>query len=171
MSQEIEDNRMKLVPNIGIGSMGSSWLECLRTKKEGVPFVMMILLLAVQFTAITASKAQVVRPDNVGNNDAATRQPTALYVTICLWSPSSYVSRTRETAACNEVALTPGVAGPVFESMETCHDGLALAMRNWFAEAGSVFGYKAYAGDGYEITEPRCGPAKNASPGGTRRSG
>ena len=96
---------------------------------------------------------------------ATASEPAALYITICLWSEAGHVSRTRETAVCNEVRLTPGAAGPVFVSMKTCQSGQAQAMRNWFAELGPVFGYWAYAGNGYEITGRRCGTLKNLAQG------
>jgi hypothetical protein len=82
---------------------------------------------------------------------AATGEPVALFITICLWSE-------QRPATFRELPLTPGAAGPGFASIEACHDGQAEALHKWRTEAGSVFGFTSMAGDGYRIEGQRCGP-------------
>jgi hypothetical protein len=82
---------------------------------------------------------------------AATSEPVALYITLCLWSG-------QRPATCRELPLTPGAAGPGFASMKACHDGQEEALGKWRAEAGPVFGFNGMAGDGYRIERQRCGP-------------
>jgi hypothetical protein len=48
----------------------------------------------------------------------AVREPVALYIRLCLWSE-------QRPAACREVPLTPGAAGPGFTSMRACLDGVS----------------------------------------------
>jgi hypothetical protein len=75
----------------------------------------------------------------------------ALYATICLWSHADKV-------ACREVPLTPGVAGPGFESVDQCTQETPDTISRWLDAAGDVFGFKSMQGDGYQITALRCGP-------------
>jgi hypothetical protein len=86
----------------------------------------------------------------------ATREPIALYITLCLWSQ-------QRPATCRELPLTPGAAGREFVSMEACRDGQEEALHKWLAEAGPVFGFTAMAGDGYRIEGQHCGPVVGSS--------
>ena len=100
----------------------------------------------------------VIDPNPV--RPAATGEPIALYITLCLWSEQ------HPAATCREVPLTPGAAGPTFVSMRACQDGQDEAMGRWREQAGPVFGYTAMAGDGYRIQGLRCGPLADDSPRG-----
>jgi hypothetical protein len=115
-------------------------------------------MLAVASLLVAPASAQ--RRTNV-QPTAPTDGPTALYVRICLWSAKKLRSPNRQTViVCNEVPLTPGAAGPVFDNMKACLDGQTVAMEKWRTQAGPVFGYTSNAGDGYRITGQHCGPVR-----------
>jgi hypothetical protein len=75
----------------------------------------------------------------------------ALYATICLWSPDG-------APMCREMPLTPGVAGPLFDSTDSCVKEQEDAFNRWYAYAAPVFGFSGIQGYGYEIKALRCGP-------------
>jgi hypothetical protein len=100
------------------------------------------------FKVVGPAWAQQLKDDT---KPTAVREPVALYIRLCLWSE-------QRPAACREVSLTPGAAGPGFTSMRACRDGLEEAFLKWREQAGPVFGFTAMAGDGYRIEEIHCSP-------------
>ena len=110
-----------------------------------------LLSSQAQMKAASADQINTIQP-------AASSEPAALYITICLWSQH------RPSPLCREVPLTPGAAGPVFASMQACQEGQDKAVSRWIAEAGPAFGFTAMAGDGYRIEKQRCGPVAAADP-------
>jgi hypothetical protein len=106
-----------------------------------------MLLVALYIPGTLASTAE-----QGGIEPAATANPVALYISLCLWSQQ------HPSETCREVPLTPGAAGPAFVSIRTCQEGQQEALRKWRAEAGPVFGYTEMAGDGYRIDAIYCGP-------------
>jgi hypothetical protein len=110
-----------------------------------------LINFSAQFQTTSASSQQLKDIQSI-----ATREPVALYITLCLWSP-------QRPASCRELPLTPGAAGRGFASMEACRDGQEEALHKWLAEAGPVFGFTAMAGDGYRIEGQHCGPVVGSS--------
>jgi hypothetical protein len=83
--------------------------------------------------------------------------PIGLYITLCLWS------RQHPQALCREVPLTPGAAGPGFDSMKACLDGQDEAVGKWRDQAAPVFGFTGMSGDGYRIEGGHCRPVAGGS--------
>jgi hypothetical protein len=110
-----------------------------------------LVTFPAQFQIASASSEQLKDIQSI-----ATREPVALYITLCLWSQ-------QRPATCRELPLTPGAAGPVFVSMEACQDGQEQAVHKWLAEARPVFGFTDMAGDGYRIEGTHCGPVVGSS--------
>ena len=110
-----------------------------------------------------AVAAVVLHGPSSSENDTkptAVREPAALYIRLCLWSE-------QRPAACREVSLTPGAAGPRFTSMRACLDGLDEAFLKWREQAVPVLGFTAMAGDGYRIEEIHCSPLLESSSHGS----
>jgi hypothetical protein len=120
---------------------------------------MAAVLMTSGVLPLKIASASAQQLDNIG--PMAVGEPTALSITLCLWSTQ------RPAPLCHEVPLTPGAAGPHFVSMKACQDGQENALRKWRAEAGPVFGFTEMAGDGYRIDGVRCSPvAGDSSDGG-----
>jgi hypothetical protein len=105
-----------------------------------------------QVDQTTTDQPQSIKPSTIS-------PPIGLYITLCLWSQH------HPQALCREVPLTPGAAGPGFESMKACQDGQDEAVGKWRDQAAPVFGFTAMAGDGYRIEGGHCKPVE----GGPRR--
>jgi hypothetical protein len=109
----------------------------------------MAVVLAASLSPFKIPSASSEQLKNI--RPAATGEPVALFITLCLWSE-------QRPATCRELPLTPGAAGPGFASMEACYEGQEEALGKWRAQAGPVFGFNSMAGDGYRIEGQRCGP-------------
>jgi hypothetical protein len=120
-------------------------------KKMSTP-TMVAAIAAVFLSTVLSPCRAAFASGSDGIGPAATDEPVALYISLCLWS------RHHPSPMCREIPLTPGAAWPVFASMKACQDGQEEALRKWQAEAGPVFGFTATAGDGYRIDGMWCSP-------------
>jgi hypothetical protein len=132
----------------------SPFSETIEMNIPGKPMLGVVLIASMmlfsapspgQVDSTTTDPSQGVKPTTIS-------PPIGLYITLCLWS------RQHPQALCREVPLTPGAAGPGFESMKACQDGQDEAVGRWRDQAAPVFGFTGMSGDGYRIEGGHCRP-------------